>query len=118
MATEFVGGKLELVLMPSDLQDWESSLDSLSAGRNIRWLDDGRSPEIDVSAPDSDGSVKVTVIDRPSSGASVTLELPVPDGWIDDHRDRLRSVREAWPSEVLEPSPGVYEWRAGSPPAH
>ncbi|WP_255346847.1 DUF5959 family protein [Amycolatopsis sp. ATCC 39116] len=73
--------------------------------------DGGRSPEIHLSGRESGSLVRVTVVDEPASGVSVMLELPVAEGWIDDHRARLRAVREAWPSEVVEASPGVYEWR-------
>ncbi|WP_431922926.1 DUF5959 family protein [Amycolatopsis tucumanensis] len=111
VATEFVSGKLDLVLAPADLQDWEHALDALAVGGGVRWLDGGRSPEVHLSGRESGSLVRVTVVDEPASGVSVTLELSVADGWIDDHRARLRAVREAWPSEVVEASPGVYEWR-------
>ncbi|MFJ8819166.1 DUF5959 family protein [Amycolatopsis thermoflava] len=111
VATEFVSGKLDLVLTPADLQDWEHALDALAAGGGVRWLDGGRSPEVQLSVLERGRLVRVTVLDEPVSGVSVTLDLPVTSGWVDDHRARLRSVREAWPSEVVESSPGVYRWR-------
>jgi hypothetical protein len=37
--------------------------------------------------------------------------MGLEDGWIDEQRRLLELVRKEWPSEVLESSPGVYEWR-------
>jgi hypothetical protein len=37
--------------------------------------------------------------------------MNLEEGWIDEQRRLLRRVLKEWPSEVLQSSPGVYEWR-------
>ncbi|WP_406529319.1 hypothetical protein [Streptomyces sp. I8-5] len=39
------------------------------------------------------------------------IPLCLAEGWIDEQRRLLAQVRQEWPSEVLESSWGVYEWR-------
>ena len=37
--------------------------------------------------------------------------MSLEEGWIDEQRKLLGQVQQEWPSEVLESSPGAYEWR-------
>jgi hypothetical protein len=37
--------------------------------------------------------------------------MNLEEGWIDEQRRLLGRVLKEWPSEVLQSSPGVYEWR-------
>ncbi|MEU3572316.1 DUF5959 family protein [Kitasatospora sp. NPDC036755] len=52
-----------------------------------------------------------SVFDPGRSGVRVFIPLCLEEGWIDEQRGLLGRVRTAWPGEVLESSPGVWEWR-------
>lgn len=108
----FVSGRLDLSLFPGDLDSWSHALDALAAGRDVGWMDDDRSPEIRVQALNEEHETPaVHVEDVARSSISVFLPLRLEDGWIEDHRKLLKLVRREWPSEVLQTSPGAYEWR-------
>ncbi|MFE2296878.1 DUF5959 family protein [Streptomyces sp. NPDC059445] len=49
--------------------------------------------------------------DAAASGTSVRVPVGLAGGWVDEHHERLRRVRAVWPQEVVETSPGAYEWR-------
>ncbi|MFI1105768.1 DUF5959 family protein [Streptomyces melanogenes] len=51
------------------------------------------------------------VEDLAGTGTSVRVPVRLADGWADDHYERLQRVRATWPQEVMESSPGAYEWR-------
>ncbi|MFE9534960.1 DUF5959 family protein [Streptomyces sp. NPDC006691] len=108
----FVSGRLAMALRPSDLESWGRALDRLSAGQDICWRDDDHSPEIRIQPHNEEHeTVAVRVEDLGSSCVSVFIPLCLEEGWIDEQRRLLAQVRQEWPSEVLEPSWGVYEWR-------
>jgi hypothetical protein len=107
----FAQGRLEVCLSPDDLDDWSEALGEVAAGRDAVWMDDGRNPEIRFESSDQDGVVVVVVEDVAASGTSVRVPVRLADGWADDHYERLRRVRADWPQEVVQTSPGTYEWR-------
>ncbi|MEU1186008.1 DUF5959 family protein [Streptomyces sp. NPDC005820] len=108
----FVNGHLALSLFPEDLASWSEALDTLAAGDDVCWTDDDRSPEIQMQAlNDEHGTAAVRIEDATGSGVSVFLPLCLEEGWISDQRRLLEQVRREWPSEVLQTSPGAYEWR-------
>ena len=107
----FAQGRLEVCLAPDDLDGWSEVLGEVAAGRDAVWMDDGRNPEIRLESSDQDGVVVVAVEDVVASGTSVRVPVRLADGWADDHYERLRRVRANWPQEVVETSPGSYEWR-------
>ncbi|MFE4337500.1 DUF5959 family protein [Streptomyces sp. NPDC056831] len=108
----FVSGRLAMALRPSDLASWARALDRLSAGQDICWRDDDHSPEIRIQPYNEEHeTVAVRVEDLGSSCVSVFIPLCREEGWIDEQRRLLAQVRQEWPSEVLESSWGVYEWR-------
>jgi hypothetical protein len=109
VATEFVRGQLEVWLSPDDLVDWETALDQLAAGQDIRWLGD-RTPEIRIRLNGERGCPDVIVDDVPASMATVTVPVALGEGWPAGQRRRLDDVRRRWPREVVESSFGVYEW--------
>ncbi|MFJ8731952.1 DUF5959 family protein [Streptomyces bauhiniae] len=45
---------------------------------------------------------EVVVEDESGSMATVRVPVGLPDGWIDDHRRRLRQVRDYWVPKLLE----------------
>ncbi|MEW1550472.1 DUF5959 family protein [Streptomyces tsukubensis] len=108
----FVSGRLDLGLFPDDLDGWARALDVLASGGDVCWIDNNRSPEIRVQALNEEHETPaVHVEDVARSSISVFLPLCLEDGWIDEQRNLLQLVRREWPSEVLQTSPGAYEWR-------
>ncbi|MEV6749004.1 DUF5959 family protein [Streptomyces sp. NPDC051080] len=108
----FVSGRLAMALRPSDLASWARALDRLSAGQDICWRDDDHSPEIRIQPYNEEHeTVAVRVEDLGGSCVSVFIPLCLAEGWIDEQRRLLAQVRQEWPSEVIESSWGVYEWR-------
>ncbi|MGW1841456.1 DUF5959 family protein [Streptomyces sp. NPDC001966] len=87
-------------------------LDLLAAGQDICWRDDDHSPEIKIQpCGEEHETAAVRVEDPGSSDVSVFLPMNLEEGWIDKQRKLLGQVLKEWPSEVLESSPGAYEWR-------
>ncbi|MFF4651464.1 DUF5959 family protein [Streptomyces sp. NPDC001380] len=112
VTSSFVGGRLAMSLFPSDLEKWSRALDLLAAGQDICWRDDHHSPEIKIQPySEEHETVAVRVEDLGSSCVSVFLPMSLEEGWIDQQRKLLGQVLQEWPSEVLESSPGAYEWR-------
>ncbi|MFE1291231.1 DUF5959 family protein [Streptomyces sp. NPDC058751] len=107
----FARGRLDVCLTPDDLDGWSQVLTELAAGRNAVWMDDGRNPEIRFEPAGQGGLAVFVVKDVAASGTSVRVPVRLADGWADEHHERLRRVRSAWPEEVVETSPGTYEWR-------
>ena len=114
IAAESVDAVFPVTLLPEDLEDWEDALGPLEAGRFAEWLTSGRTPSLRFK-PDGHDRMSVSVHDGPSSGGTVTVPLfALPTGWADQQRALLARVREVYPQEVVETSPGAYEWRRGS----
>jgi hypothetical protein len=112
VTSSFVGGRLAMSLFPSDLEEWSHALDLLAAGQDICWRDDDHSPQIKIQPYNEEHeTVAVRVEDLGSSCVSVFLPMSLEEGWIDEQRKLLEQVLQEWPSEVLESSPGAYEWR-------
>ncbi|MFF0052596.1 DUF5959 family protein [Streptomyces sp. NPDC005498] len=68
-------------------------------------------PEIRFESSGQDGVAVVVVEDMAGSGTSVRVPVRLVDGWADEHHEWLQHVRASWPQEVVETSPGAYEWR-------
>lgn len=108
----FGSGRLELALLPDDLDGWARGLDMLAAGQDVCWIDDNRSPEIRFLAFDEEQETPaVRVEDISGSGAAMFLPICLEEGWVDEQRKLLQQVRREWPREVQETSPMAYEWR-------
>ncbi|MFC8424513.1 DUF5959 family protein [Streptomyces sp. NPDC057236] len=111
LAGESLNASFPVTLFPEDLEDWEENLARLEAQRFATWLDSGRTPSMRFE-PREGGGLSVSVHDGPSTGITVTLPLFVlPPTWAAEQRDLLTRVREVYPREVVETSPGAYEWR-------
>jgi hypothetical protein len=105
-----------VTLLPGDLEDWETVLAALEAGRPAAWLESGRTPSM-TFRPTRSGALRVSVHDDVSSGMSVTVTLLVPSRpWVGDQRGLLAKVHEVYPREVIQTSPGAYEWRRAAAP--
>ncbi|MFI6624328.1 DUF5959 family protein [Streptomyces sp. NPDC050528] len=105
VASEFAKGHLtEVCLLPEDLDDWAVALELLAEGQPIRWMDDGRNPEIRITPEGpyiSHGEVlnaiEVVVRDTAVSLTSVCVLVRLPADWVDAQRLRLAQIRAAWP---------------------
>ncbi|MER7911236.1 DUF5959 family protein [Streptomyces sp. NPDC096068] len=112
ITSSFVSGRLPMSLSPADLETWSRALDLLAAGQDICWRDEAHSPVIRIQPHNEEhGAPAVHVEDPSSSCVSVFLPMNLEERWIDGQRRLLERVLKRWPSEVLESSPGVYEWR-------
>ncbi|MEV6107449.1 DUF5959 family protein [Streptomyces sp. NPDC051940] len=110
LGSDFVTGSLATWLLPEDVTEWEAALQALSAGRDVSWPEGGRGPELRIDLEDEFSRASVTVADRSMSLTSVTVTIGLTDGWLEEHYAKLQLVRAAWPREVIESAPGVYEW--------
>ncbi|MFD6027015.1 DUF5959 family protein [Streptomyces griseoluteus] len=114
IVAESVNASFSVTLLPEDLEDWESALATLESGRFALWLESGRTLSMKFELDESRG-LWVSVHDGPSSGVTVTIPLfAPPEAWASEQRDLLARVREVYPQEVVETSPGAYEWRRAS----
>lgn len=107
----FARGQLDAPLSRYDLDDWERALDALGAGQSVRWMQDGRNPEIQVERTYDSDYVEVVVIDPAMSMSSVRVPVRLTTEWLTDHLDRLQLVRRTWPSQVTKTSYGALTWR-------
>ncbi|MGW2249987.1 DUF5959 family protein [Kitasatospora sp. NPDC001660] len=99
------------ILTDRHLIEWEAALERLSRREAVRWLDEEHGPELRVE-PGRPGGVWVTVSDAEDSGVTVRFILALAPGWLEEQHALLKVVRDGYPAEVVEISPGVHEWRA------
>ncbi|MFJ9777645.1 DUF5959 family protein [Kitasatospora sp. NPDC101157] len=112
VTSSFVSGSLTMSLLPSDLDDWGRALDILASGQDVCWMDNDRSPEIRIQPFNKEHETPAVLVeDLGRSSVTVFIPICLGEGWIDEQRRLLGRVQKEWPSEVLQSSPGVYEWR-------
>ncbi|MYX01016.1 MULTISPECIES: DUF5959 family protein [unclassified Streptomyces] len=94
--TPFVSGRIDLSLYVARLQAWADALDRLDAGEDVAWMAMSSGPSIFIQLTGERDCPEVIVEDE--SGSMVTVRVPLvpPDGWIADHRRRLRQVMDHW----------------------
>jgi hypothetical protein len=89
----FVSGSVKTWLDAEDLTAWEKVLDSLAEGNTeAAWREGQRATEIHLEVDDHD-RVHVAVVDAHSFLVTVELTIEVPGDWLEDHRERLTTVR-------------------------
>ncbi|MGW2044865.1 DUF5959 family protein [Streptomyces sp. NPDC001858] len=111
IAAESLNAMFSVTLLPEDLEDWAEVLATLETRRSAIWLDSGRTPSLKFK-PDGHDRMSVSAHDGPASGVTVTVPLfALPTDWVGKQRDLLTRVLEVYPREVVETSPGAYEWR-------
>ncbi|MEU6814635.1 DUF5959 family protein [Streptomyces sp. NPDC046860] len=79
--------------MPEDLDDWAPALELPAQGRSVRWMNDGRNPEIRItlqgpyiSRGEVLNAIEVTVKDTPVSLTSVCVLVRLSTDWVDARR--------------------------------
>ncbi|MER8029017.1 DUF5959 family protein [Streptomyces bauhiniae] len=102
VATSFVSGRLNVWLGTRKLERWAEALDRLDVGEDVHWMDMDRGASVQVQLSGERDCPEVVVEDESGSMATVRVPVGLPDGWIDDHRRRLRQVRDHWVPKLLE----------------
>ncbi|WP_344591152.1 DUF5959 family protein [Actinomadura vinacea] len=93
--TPFVSGRTDLVLDDRKLRSWAEALDTLDAGEDIAWMRMSRGPSVSIRLTGERDCPEVVVDDETRSMVTVRVPVDLPDDWITDHRDRLRTLLEA-----------------------
>ncbi|MFE7712276.1 DUF5959 family protein [Streptomyces sp. NPDC057486] len=94
VTSSFCNGRLGLHLSSKDLDDWVKALDDLALGRSICWMTDLRNPEINIEFNTQFSVPLITVEDVQGSGTAMAVPVDLPDGWINEQRERLEHVRQ------------------------
>lgn len=113
LESDFIRGRVRLVLSRADLDEWERCLGELEAGEGIEWPGRDRTAWVDVIPDDP---VRVTVRDAPSTGGEVCVPVDVAEGWLEENRGRLRRLREVLGVLSGRPAPDGGH-RTGTEPA-
>lgn len=101
VCTPFVSGRTDLTLYDSKLLAWAEALDKLDAGEDIAWMETSNGPSVLIHLAGERDCPEVVVEDESRSMVTVRVPVDLPQGWIADHRERLRLLREVW----IAPSP-------------
>jgi hypothetical protein len=99
ISSNFTSGRKEFYVNSYDLDSWGGSLDSLASGRQVTWLESGRSPRFTIvpdEASDS-GCTEVGVFDVTDSQIHVVVPVAAPESWIDQHRSMLEDIKNQFP---------------------
>ncbi|MGW4837878.1 DUF5959 family protein [Streptomyces globisporus] len=94
--TPFVSGRIDLALYVARLRAWADALDHLDAGEDVAWMAMSSGPSIFIQLTGERDCPEVIVEDESRSMVTVRFPLVPPDGWIADHRLRLRLVMDHW----------------------
>ncbi|MCQ9129819.1 DUF5959 family protein [Streptomyces hilarionis] len=106
VSASLVDARLDVELLPEDLDAWQQDLSDLAPGRRAG-IGGDRGLSITLH-PHADGLVSVTVEDP--DRLTTLVGVRPEKNWVARHRELLRQVRRTWPNEVIESSPGAYEW--------
>ncbi|MFE4972418.1 DUF5959 family protein [Kitasatospora sp. NPDC056651] len=110
VTADSVRGHFVTLVTERHLGHWERALERLERGSAVRWLDEEHGPELRIE-PGRPGGLWVTVSDTEESGVMLRVALSPAPGWLDQQRAMLKGVRDAYPTEVAELSPGLRPWR-------
>jgi hypothetical protein len=90
LQSDFVNGRVLLVVSPADLDEWELCLDALEAEEEAVWPAGVRSAWMDIVPDDP---FEVTVHDSPSTQIAVRVPVDVAEDWLEENRMLLERVR-------------------------
>ncbi|WP_434594796.1 DUF5959 family protein [Streptomyces sp. A5-4] len=99
LETPFVSGREELALWKSRLEEWARVLDRLEAGEDAGWMTDGGGLSLSIRLSGERDCPEVVLEEVTTSMVTVRVPIALPDGWIEDHRQRLRLLMDAWNPE-------------------
>ncbi|WUD70942.1 DUF5959 family protein [Streptomyces sp. NBC_00510] len=91
--SDFVSGRVRLVLSLEDLDEWRRCLDALACGDGVEWPPDERTAWLDIVPDDP---MEVTVHDAPSTQVAVRVPIGLAEDWLEANRLRLDRVRRAF----------------------
>ncbi|WP_405938336.1 DUF5959 family protein [Streptomyces sp. NBC_00726] len=99
IGTDFLNGRVEAYLNSHDLDAWGEALDALATGRQVTWLESGRSPRLTVSPQErtESGCTEVSVYDVVGSQVFVTVPVATEADWIARHRELLAEAGNRFP---------------------
>jgi hypothetical protein len=90
--SDFVHGRVGLVVSAGDLDAWERCLDALRSEERAEWPAADRTARLEVVPEDP---VMVTVHDAPSTQIAVRMPIDDTSDWVEENRLRLQRVRKA-----------------------
>ncbi|MFF9567501.1 DUF5959 family protein [Streptomyces sp. NPDC014685] len=106
VSASFLDARLDMYLLPQDLDAWQEGLPGLVPGRQIG-LGGDRGLRLVLRAHEG-GLLSVSVVDP---DRLTTLLGIRPEGdWLAQLREGADRVRRTWPVEVVETAPMTYEW--------
>lgn len=106
VSADFVDARLNVHLFQDDFGAWQRDLTALAPGRTAGIGGDrGLSLLLHM---DEDCSLTVVVHDP--DRLTTVIGICPDENWIDEHHERLETVRHTWPSEVVETGSGAYGW--------
>ncbi|MEU1899539.1 DUF5959 family protein [Nocardiopsis dassonvillei] len=89
--SDFVRGRVGLVVSTRDLDDWERCLDALHAEERVEWPTADRTAWLELVPEDS---LMVTVHDAPSTQIAVRMPIDDTSDWTEENRLRLECIRK------------------------
>ncbi|MFJ3762785.1 DUF5959 family protein [Streptomyces sp. NPDC090080] len=106
VSASFIDARLDVYLFQQDLDAWQQDLSDLAPGRQAS-IGGDRGLSLTLHVHDEFWvSVAVEDPDR----LTTLLGIRPEESWVDRHQERLKEVRQTWPSEVIKTAPGAYEW--------
>ncbi|MFC9886128.1 DUF5959 family protein [Streptomyces pilosus] len=90
----FVKGGTLLVLSRAKLDSWGQALEALSMGQDVTWMRTDRGPTVSIQLEGERDCPEIVVEDESISMVTVRVPIAVEEGWIDDHRARVRRFIE------------------------
>ncbi|MBM9504291.1 DUF5959 family protein [Actinacidiphila acididurans] len=94
--TPFVRGSFRTWVHPDELEQWQEALDALDAGQDVEWREGKRGAEMFIERDAAEERAQVTIRDTSMSLTSVTVTVPLADGWFDEAYERLDRAWEFW----------------------
>lgn len=89
--SDFVRGRVGLVVAAGDLDAWGLCLDALHAEERVEWPVADRTAWLEVVPEDP---LMVTVHDVPSTQIAVRMPIDDTSDWVEENRLRLERIRE------------------------
>ncbi|MFD7655506.1 DUF5959 family protein [Actinosynnema sp. NPDC059797] len=92
----FVKGGTLLMLSREKVEAWSRALEELERGEDITWMEQTSGPTVRIELDGERDCPDVVVEDESISMVTVRVPIALEDGWIADHRERVRRFIEQW----------------------